>query len=114
MGRLLHAGAMRWLTLLAFICVLLTPAQTALAASVLGTTSRTLLTPIAPADVFTVGTRAVVATSGDVLRLRATPSITGALLASLNDGTAVTVAEGRVSADGYWWQRIQANALTGW
>lgn len=114
MGRPTRARAMRWLTLFALICALLTPAQTALAASELQTPTRSLLAPLAPAEGFTTGSRATVATGGDGLRMRGTPSVNGTMIASLPDGTTVAVADGRVSADGYWWQRVTAYGLTGW
>src|SRR5262249_49448677 len=109
MHRVSAPRASRWLTFLALLCALLTPAQTALAASELSTPPPALLAPIAPADGFASGSRAVVASGGDGLRLRATPSVNGTMLASLPDNTVVSVVDGRVSADGYWWQRVQAN-----
>jgi D-alanyl-D-alanine carboxypeptidase len=109
-----RASAPRWLLILALLLALLTPAETALAAA---QPSGRPFAPIAasgPADGFTAVTGAIVRADGEGLRLRATPSIGGTVLATLADGTAVTILAGRVSADGYWWQHVQAGTRSGW
>ena len=109
-----RAGVSRWLLILLIATVLLAPADAVRAASTARMPSSALAPLTAPAEAFTTGTRAVVRSDGQGLRLRGTPSIIGTVVTTLPEGSQVTILEGRVSADGYWWQRIQAGNLNGW
>ncbi len=48
------------------------------------------------------------------LNLRATPSTSGTILATLASGTIVTLLGESQEASGYLWQRVQAGSRTGW
>ena len=108
------AGVPRLLLLFAIFAVLWAPAAPALAAADPHPVASTPAVPIAPAEGFTTGSRAIVRSDGQGLRVRATPSINGTVLTTLPEQTQVTTLEGRTSADGYWWQRIQSGAIVGW
>ncbi|HQW51311.1 MAG TPA: SH3 domain-containing protein, partial [Tepidiformaceae bacterium] len=72
-------------------------------------------TPVAPnAPRFTVGDTAVVSGTGNGLNLRVQPGTQAAKLASLADGTVVTILGGPTEADGFTWWNIQAGDHTGW
>lgn len=72
-------------------------------------------TPVAPnAPRFTAGDTAVVSGTGNGLNLRAQPGTQAAKLASLPDGTVVTILGGPTEADGFTWWNIQAGNLSGW
>lgn len=61
---------------------------------------------------FNLGDAIVVTT--DLLNLRASPSTTAAILATLPNGTSGTVVGGPQSASGYLWWQVQVAAGTGW
>ena len=48
------------------------------------------------------------------LRLRAEPGLHGSILTCLAPGRSVLVLAGTVERDGYRWQAVRADALTGW
>lgn len=108
------AGVSRLLLVFAILAVLWAPAAPALAAADPHPPASTLAAPVAPAEGFTAGSRAVVRSDGQGLRVRSTPSINGAVLTTLPENTQVAILDGRTSADGYWWQRIQGGAAVGW
>jgi D-alanyl-D-alanine carboxypeptidase (penicillin-binding protein 5/6) len=108
------AGVTRLLLSFVMLAVLCAPAAPVLAVAEPRTPASTLAAPVAPADAFGVGTRAVVRSDGQGLRVRTTPSINGAVVTTLPENTQVTIVDGRVSADGYWWQRVQSGAVVGW
>ncbi len=69
----------------------------------------------APAPRLTVDGRGRVAFSdGQPLNLRDAASLGGSRIGSLPEGSAFTVREGPVCADGIYWWRVQAADLTGW
>ena len=51
---------------------------------------------------------------GDCLNMRATPSLTGAPITCINDGTLVTLVAGIVTADGLDWQQVRTPIAVGW
>lgn len=54
-------------------------------------------------------------TEGDLLRVRAAPGLSGAVLFSLPDGTRVTLTEGPVRMDGLnWWRVTTGDGRSGW
>ena len=108
------AGVSRLLLGLVMLAVLTAPAAPALAAAEPRTPATTLAAPVVPADAFAMGSRAVVRADGQGLRVRSTPSINGAVVTTLPENTQVAILDGRVSADGYWWQRVQAGSIVGW
>lgn len=108
------AGVSRLLLVFAILAVLWAPAAPALAAADPHPPASTLAAPVAPAEGFTAGSRAVVRSDGQGLRVRSTPSINGAVLTTLPENTQVAILDGRTSADGYWWQRVQGGAVVGW
>ena len=73
---------------------------------------RGLETPI-PAQLVP-GETATVRADGDCLRIRIAPSIGATQLACAEDGSVVAVLEGSVDADGYTWQQIRFDSVTGW
>ena len=65
--------------------------------------------PVGPA-----GALATIFADGDCLNVRGLPSTAGPRTACLATGTAVTLLEGAVVADGYRWQLVSSGGLTGW
>jgi hypothetical protein len=57
-----------------------------------------------------------VAVTGDDLHLRAEPSLSGAIVAALPDGTRLTITGGPLAVDGHTWYEISAPAQgnSGW
>jgi len=60
------------------------------------------------------GARAEVATDGGGLRVRPNPGIAGEALASLPNGSTVTIVEGPSEGDGYTWWKVESAAGSGW
>lgn len=113
-SRHITARAPRWALLLTLILTLLAPAEATLASAASPADRRERLQQPSPADLIPAGATAVVRADGDCLRLRAAPGTSSAPVTCLPEGTFVTALEGRVSADGYWWQRIQGGGFSGW
>ena len=66
----------------------------------------------APAGDFQIGDTVTVST--DVLNLRATPSLSGGVIAVMPNGTTGSVLGGPRSRDGYSWYQLQTPVGTGW
>jgi Tol biopolymer transport system component len=57
----------------------------------------------------------VITASGDRLNLRETPSLRGPLITQLLEGDIVTVLEGPLDVDNYYWWRLRTeNGIEGW
>lgn len=63
---------------------------------------------------FSPGDTAIVFGTGNGLRIRATPALTGAELAVVADGTKLTVVAGPQDADGLTWWNVAYGDITGW
>lgn len=96
---------------IALVMALLVPVQSVEAASAPTQAASAISRSTA---VLTVGSTAVVRADGECVRFREGPSLASRQLTCLREGTLVTVLGGRIQADGYWWQRIQWGALSGW
>ncbi|MBX7110735.1 MAG: SH3 domain-containing protein [Dehalococcoidia bacterium] len=73
-----------------------------------------LLVTSSPARAIESGRDATVHADGDCLRLRATASVSGQVLACLADGTTVSVLPASLNADGFVWRLVSVNGQTGW
>ena len=113
-SRYAAARVQRWGLLLALILILLAPTESALASTASPADRRERLDRPFPADLIPVGGTAVVRADGECLRLRAAPGTGYPTMTCLPEGSLVTAVEGRVSADGYWWQRVQGSGFAGW
>ncbi len=71
-------------------------------------------TPANAAGPFADGELAVISADGDCLNLRSMPTIDGAILACVDDGTVVTARGAQHEADGYCWEAVTALNLNGW
>lgn len=85
----------------------------ALAAAFLLSASTTT-DPAYAAGPLAAGQQAVVSADGDGLNLRSLPSLAGAVLAEVPDGTVVTAVGARHWADGHCWEHVTHNGLNGW
>lgn len=63
---------------------------------------------------FSAGDSAIVSGTGNGLNVRAQPGTQAEKLATVPDGTVVTIIGGPSEADGFTWWNIQAGTLTGW
>jgi uncharacterized protein YraI len=76
-----------------------------------GWVARTLLAKTAPPSSIQIGDTVRTSTS---LRLRSSPSTSGALIATLPTGATGTVLAGPTTATGHVWYRLQTSLGTGW
>jgi hypothetical protein len=60
------------------------------------------------------GSTAVVASDSDCLNVRAQPGLTATVHACLASGTRVTLLQGSVPADGFRWQLVSSDVVSGW
>jgi D-alanyl-D-alanine carboxypeptidase len=93
---------------------LLSPAEGVLASATAPAERLQHLERPLPSDLIPTGATAVVRADGDCLRLRAAPGTAYPIVTCLPEGALVTALDGRVSADGYWWQRVQGVGFAGW
>ena len=70
--------------------------------------------PVEAAGPLADGQQAVVSADGDCLNLRSMPTIDGAILACVDDGTVVTARGAPHEADGYCWEAVAHDGLNGW
>lgn len=70
--------------------------------------------PAHAAGPLAAGQQAVVSADGDCLRLRSMPSLSGAELDCVEDGTVVTAGGVQQRADGHCWERVTHDSLNGW
>ncbi len=73
-----------------------------------------LLFAVLPAPVGAATGPYIVRADGDCLRMRATPSLTGALITCLAEGSQVFALGESQDADGLRWERVSAGGQTGW
>ena len=85
----------------------------ALAAAFLLSASTTA-TPAHADERLDAGEQAVVSADGDGLNLRSLPSLAGAILAEVPDGTVVTALGAQQRADGHCWEHVTHDGLNGW
>ncbi|MYI82297.1 MAG: SH3 domain-containing protein, partial [Chloroflexi bacterium] len=85
----------------------------ALAAAFLLSASTTA-TPAHADERLDAGEQAVVSADGDGLNLRSLPSLAGAILAEVPDGTVVTALGVQQRADGHCWERVTHDGQPGW
>ncbi len=73
-------------------------------------------TPAPSLPSVTIGGRVTInTTSNSTLRLRETPSLSGNIITSLEDGVVVDVVAGPITAEGFtWWQIRTSDNLEGW
>lgn len=72
------------------------------------------LPPPSSGPKFEAGDVVTVFGTGNGLNIRATPGLSGAKLATVPDGTQLTVVGGPQAADGLTWWQVQGSAGTGW
>ena len=69
---------------------------------------------VVSAETLTPGTQALVSSDGDSLRLRAAPTISASIIASIPHGSVVNIRDGSAQADGYTWQFVEWSGAIGW
>ncbi|MDQ3549511.1 MAG: SH3 domain-containing protein, partial [Chloroflexota bacterium] len=70
--------------------------------------------PVAVSLAVNLGRATVVNTAGDGLNLRASPSLSGAVLTGMPEGADVEVLETGYTGDGLDWARIRYNGIEGY
>lgn len=74
----------------------------------------TTANPAHAAGPLAAGQQAVVSADGDGLNLRSMPSLAGAILAEVPDGTVVTARGAQHEADGFCWEAVTHEGQPGW
>jgi hypothetical protein len=106
--------ARRWLSALLLLTLLTLSPGDVLSAAALDGGTRGIASSSTDAADLKAGTSAVVRADGDCLRVRDTPGLGGKLLTRLPEGAVVQVLDGKQSADGYDWQKVQSGSIVGW
>ena len=71
--------------------------------------------PVAPPGVIGPGARVIVQTPGGAgANIRAEPTVAGAVVNALDDGSPLTITGASRDADGYTWWPVQGDGFTGW